>query len=194
MVNSEIDRNQTDPTIVRTAGSTVLFFVVGGLCAIGVVSVAVADFTLRGLAAVGIPLAVGILVFVFYRFPRVELHRHQLRLVNPLQTVTVPWNLVDGFDTHFGLGVRTHEKTFSSWPLAGRGRKWEKDEQGMRQLADKPSPAVDAVLDRYAHLSDEELANPGGKRTIETTWNLGIIVVGLIAVAWAAVGFAALPG
>ncbi|WP_436326460.1 hypothetical protein [Brevibacterium sp. FAM 27836] len=194
MANSEIDRNQAEPRIVRTTGSTALFFVVAGLCTLGIASIVIGDFTLRGLAAAGIPLAVGTLVFGFYRYPRVELHRQQLVLVNPLQTVTIPWNLVDGFETHFGLSVRTHEKRFSSWPLAGKGKKWEKDENDMRRLVENPSPAVDAVLDRYAGLSDEELANPGGKRTIETRWNLGIIVAGLLAAAWAVVGIATLPG
>ena len=108
--------------------------------------------------------------------------------------MTIPWNLVDGFETHFGLAVRTHEKKFASWPLAGRGKKWEKDEHDMRRLVESPNPAVDTVLDRYARLSDEELANPGGKRTIRTVWNLGIIVAGLLAVAWAAWGVAVLPG
>ncbi|QUL80774.1 hypothetical protein [Brevibacterium sp. SMBL_HHYL_HB1] len=196
MASSEIDRNSGSfqPTIVRTTGSTVLFFVVTGLCTIGVVSILFGDFSPRGLAAAGIPAAVGTLVFALYRFPRVELHRSELVLVNPLQTVTIPWNLVDGFETHFGLAVRTHEKKFGSWPLAGRGKKWEKDEHDMRRLVESPNPAVDTVLDRYARLSDEELANPGGKRTIRTVWNLGIIVAGLLAVAWAAWGVAVLPG
>ena len=194
MANSEIDRNQTDPTLVRTTSSTVLFFVVGGLCALGVISIILGDFSLRGLAAAGIPAAIGTLVFIFYRFPRVEMHRQQLVLVNPLQTVTIPWNLVDGFETHFGLSVRTHEKRFSSWPLAGKGKRWEKDEHDMRRLVDSPSPAVDTVLERYSGLGDDELANPGGKRVIERRWNLGLIAVGLLVVAWAIVGFTALPG
>ena len=193
MADSEIDRNETEPTVVRTTSSTALFFIVGGLCAFGVLSIVFGDFTLRGLAAAGIPLAVGTLVFVFYRYPRVELHRQQLVLVNPLQTVTIPWNLVDGFETHFGLSVRTHEKKFASWPLAGKGKKWEKDEQGVRQLVENPDPAVDAVLDRYAALSDAELANPSGQRVIETRWNIGIIAVGLLSIVWALIGFAALP-
>ncbi len=195
MVNSEMDRNSVgrQPTFVRTTSSTVLFVIVGGLCAVGVASIAIGDFTMRGLAIAGIPIAVGALVYVLYRYPRVELHHRQLVLVNPLRTVTVPWNLVDGFDTHFGLGVRTHEKTFSSWPLAGKGKKWEKDEHDMRRLVDDPNPAVDTVLDRYAGLSDDELANPGGKRTIQREWNLGIIVAGLLALAWAVLGIAALP-
>ena len=193
MADSEIDRNETEPTVVRTTSSTALFFIVGGLCAFGVLSIVFGDFTLRGLAAAGIPLAVGTLVFVFYRYPRVELHRQQLVLVNPLQTVTIPWNLVDGFETHFGLSVRTHEKKFASWPLAGKGKKWEKDEQGVRQLVENPDPAVDAVLDRYAALSDAELANPGGQRVVEKRWNVGIIAVGLLVIVWALIGFAALP-
>ena len=193
MADSEIDRNETEPTVVRTTSSTALFFIVGGLCALGVISIVFGDFTLRGLAAVGIPLAVGTLVFVFYRYPRVELHRQQLVLVNPLQTVTIPWNLVDGFETHFGLSVRTHEKKFASWPLAGKGKQWEKDEQGVRQLVENPDPAVDAVLDRYAALSDAELANPGGQRVVEKRWNVGIIAVGLLVIVWALIGFAALP-
>ncbi|UZD63529.1 hypothetical protein [Brevibacterium sp. JSBI002] len=193
MADSEIDRNETEPTVVRTTSSTALFFIVGGLCAFGVLSIVFGDFTLRGLAAAGIPLAVGTLVFVFYRYPRVELHRQQLILVNPLQTVTIPWNLVDGFETHFGLSVRTHEKKFASWPLAGKGKKWEKDERGRRQLVEDPSPAVDAVLDRYAALSDAELANASGQRVIETRWNIGIIAVGLLSIVWALIGFAALP-
>lgn len=193
MADSEIDRNETEPTVVRTTSSTALFFIVGGLCALGVISIVFGDFSLRGLAAAGIPLAVGTLVFVFYRYPRVELHRQQLVLVNPLQTVTIPWNLVDGFETHFGLSVRTHEKKFASWPLAGKGKKWEKDEQGVRQLVENPDPAVDAVLDRYAALSDAELANPGGQRVVEKRWNVGIIAVGLLVIAWALIGFAALP-
>ena len=193
MADSEIDRNETEPTVVRTTSSTALFFIVGGLCALGVISIVFGDFTLRGLAAAGIPLAVGTLVFVFYRYPRVELHRQQLVLVNPLQTVTIPWNLVDGFETHFGLSVRTHEKKFASWPLAGKGKKWEKDEQGVRQLVENPDPAVDAVLDRYAALSDAELANPGGQRVVEKRWNVGIIAVGLLVIVWALIGLAALP-
>ena len=193
MADSEIDRNETEPTVVRTTSSTALFFIVGGLCALGVISIVFGDFTLRGLAAAGIPLAVGTLVFVFYRYPRVELHLQQLVLVNPLQTVTIPWNLVDGFETHFGLSVRTHEKKFASWPLAGKGKKWEKDEQGVRQLVENPDPAVDAVLDRYAALSDAELANPGGQRVVEKRWNVGIIAVGLLVIVWALIGFAALP-
>ena len=193
MADSEIDRNETEPTVVRTTSSTALFFIVGGLCALGVISIVFGDFTLRGLAAAGIPLAVGTLVFVFYRYPRVELHLQQLVLVNPLQTVTIPWNLVDGFETHFGLSVRTHEKKFASWPLAGKGKKWEKDEQGVRQLVENPDPAVDAVLDRYAALSDAELANPGGQRVVEKRLNVGIIAVGLLVIVWALIGFAALP-
>ena len=193
MADSEIDRNETEPTVVRTTSSTALFFIVGGLCALGVISIVFGDFSLRGLAAAGIPLAVGTLVFVFYWYPRVELHRQQLVLVNPLQTVTIPWNLVDGFETHFGLSVRTHEKKFASWPLAGKGKKWEKDEQGVRQLVENPDPAVDAVLDRYAALSDAELANPGGQRVVEKRWNVGIIAVGLLVIVWALIGFAALP-
>ncbi|WP_298417116.1 hypothetical protein [Brevibacterium sp.] len=178
---------------MRTTSSTALFFVVSGLSAIGVVSILISDFSLRGLGTAGIPLAVGALVFVLYRFPRVELHRKELILVNPLQTVTIPWNLIDGFETHFGLGVRTHEKKFSSWPLAGRGKKWEKDKHNIRHLVESPNPAVDTVLDRYARLSDEELANPGGKRRVERAWNLSIIVAGLLAIAWAVIGFVILP-
>lgn len=101
--------------------------------------------------------------------------------------------LVDGFETHFGLSVRTHEKKFASWPLAGKGKKWEKDEHGRRELVEDPSPAVDTVLERYSALSDAELANPGGQRVVETRWNIGIIAVGLLAIAWALIGFAALP-
>lgn len=195
MANSEIDPHSGNiqPTIVRTTSSTVLFVVVAGLCALGVASIVLGDFTLRGLAAAGIPLAVGTMVCVFYRYPRVELHRQQLVLVNPLQTVTIPWNLVDGFETHFGLSVRTHEKTYASWSLSGKGKKWEKDEHGMRRLVENPSPAVDSVFERYSSLSDAELANPGGQRVIETRWNIGIIAVGLSAIAWALIGFAALP-
>ena len=64
---------------------------------------------------------------------------------------------------------------------------------GRRQLVEDPSPAVDAVLDRYAALSDAELANPSGQRVIETRWNIGIIAVGLLSIVWALIGFAALP-
>ncbi|WP_350271170.1 hypothetical protein AAFP32_06780 [Brevibacterium sp. CBA3109] len=178
---------------MRTTSSTVLFFVIAALCAVGVGSIAIGDFTLRGLAVAGIPIAVGTVVYALYRFPRVELGHRELALINPLQSVRIPWNLVDGFDIHFGLGVRTHEKVFSSWPLAGRGKKMEKDEHGIRRLMDNPNPAVDTVLDRYSGLSDEELSNPRGERTITTSWNLGIIAALVVAVVWAGIGFAALP-
>ena len=49
------------------------------------------------------------------------------------------------------------------------------------------------MLDRYAALSDAELANPSGQRVIETRWNIGIIAVGLLSIVWALIGFAALP-
>lgn len=195
MVNSEIDRSagNNQPRVVRTTSSTVLFFVIAALCAVGVGSIAIGDFTLRGLAVAGIPIAVGTVVYALYRFPRVELGHRELALINPLQSVRIPWNLIDGFDIHFGLGVRTHEKVFSSWPLAGRGKKMEKDEHGIRRLMDNPNPAVDTVLDRYSGLSDEELSNPRGERTITTSWNLGIIAALVVAVVWAGIGFAALP-
>ncbi|WP_135538820.1 MULTISPECIES: hypothetical protein [unclassified Brevibacterium] len=85
MASSEMDRNSgsLQPTVVRTTSSTALYFVASGLSAIGAVSILIGDFSLRGLAAAGIPLAVGALVFVLYRFPRVELHRMELILVNP---------------------------------------------------------------------------------------------------------------
>ena len=148
---------------------------------------------MRGLAVAGIPIAILIAVYALYRFPRVELGAKELSLINPLQSVRIPWNLVDGFDTHFGLGVRTHAKVYSSWPLAGRGKKMEKDEHGVRRLMDNPNPAVDAVLDRYASLTDAELSNPGGQRTIDAQWNIGIIGALAIAVVWAIAGFVALP-
>lgn len=195
MVNSEMGRNSDDiqPTVVRTTSSTVLFIVIAAICVLGLGSIVLGDFTMRGLAVAGIPAAALTLVFVLYRFPRVELGQQDIGLVNPLKTIAVPWNLVDGLDTHFGLSVRTHEKTYSSWPLAGKGKKMEKDEHGIRRLMDNPSPAVDAVLDRYAALSDAELANPRGERTITERWNVGIIIALIVAIVWAVFGFTALP-
>ncbi|WP_269067086.1 hypothetical protein ACH82I_03310 [Brevibacterium sp. GP-SGM9] len=185
--------DEIQPTIVRTTSSTVLFIVIAAICVLGLGSIVLGDFTMRGLAVAGIPVAVLTLVFVLYRFPRVELGQQQIGLVNPLKTIAVPWNLVDGLDTHFGLSVRTHEKTYSSWPLAGKGKKMEKDERGIRSLMDNPSPAVDTVLDRYAALSDAELANPRGERTITERWNLAIIIALIVAIVWAVFGFTALP-
>lgn len=179
--------------IVRTTSSTVLFFVIAGLSVLGLGSIIVGDFTTRGLAVAGIPIAIITIVYALYRFPRVELGHNEISLINPLQSVHIPWNHVDGLDIHFGLGVRTHEKVFSSWPLAGRGKKMEKDEDGIRRLVDNPNPAVDTVLDRYSGLSDQELSNPRGERTVTTSWNLGIIAALVAAIVWAGFGFAALP-
>lgn len=89
--------------------------------------------------------------------------------------------------------MRTHGKVFSSWPLASKGKKMEKDEHGIRRLMDNPNPAVDTVLDRHSKLSDEELSNPRGERTISSSWNFGIIAALVVAVIWAGFGFAALP-
>lgn len=195
MLNSEIGPNSGNeqPTIVRTTSSTVLFFVIAGLCVIGLGSIVVGDFTARGMAVAGIPIAIITVVYALYRFPRVELRHKEIALINPMKSVRIPWNLVDGFDIHFGLGVRTHEKVYSSWPLAGRGKKMEKDEHGIRRLMDNPNPAVDTVLDRHSKLSDEELSNPRGERTISSSWNFGIIAALVVAVIWAGFGFAALP-
>lgn len=195
MANSEMDPNSvsSQPTIVRSTGSTVLFIVIAAICVLGLGSILVGDFTLRGLAVAGIPFAILTAVYVLYRFPRVELHAGELALINPLQSVHIPWNLVDGFDTHFGLGVRTHEKTYSSWPLASRGKKMEKGEDGVRRLMDNPNPAVDTVLDRYASLSDAELSNPRGERAIVANWNVGVITALVVVIIWAIIGFAAVP-
>ncbi|MGO1486377.1 hypothetical protein [Brevibacterium aurantiacum] len=178
---------------MRTTSSTVLFFVIAGLCVVGLGSIIVGDFTARGLAVAGIPVAIITVVYALYRFPRVELRHKEIALINPMQSVHIPWNLVDGFDIHFGLGVRTHGKVFSSWPLASKGKKMEKDEHGIRRLMDNPNPAVDTVLDRHSKLSDEELSNPRGERTISSSWNFGIIAALVVAVIWAGFGFAALP-
>ncbi|SII43642.1 Uncharacterised protein [Mycobacteroides abscessus subsp. abscessus] len=105
----------------------------------------------------------------------------------------MPWNLVDGFDTHFGLSVRTHEKSYSSWPLAGRGKKMEKDAHGIRRLVDEPSPAVDTVLDHHARLNEAQLANPRGERTITQVWNVPVIAALAVAIVWAILGFMAVP-
>ncbi len=188
-----MDRDPVPVETVRTTGSSVLFFAIAALCGLGVASIVVGDFTLRGLAVAGIPAAIFTLVYALYRFPRVELRQREIALINPLQSVVIPWNRVDGFETHFGLGVRTHEATYSSWPLAGRGKRMEKDEHGIRRLMDNPNPAVDAVLDRYSRLGEDELANPHGERTITTAWNVGLIAAVLGAIAWAAIGFATLP-
>lgn len=195
MVNSEMNRNSANvqPTIVRTTSSTVLFIVIAVICLLGLGSIVFGDFTMRGLAVAGIPVAALTLVFALYRFPRVELGRQEIGLVNPLKTIAIPWNLVDGLDTHFGLSVRTLEKSYSSWPLAGKGKKMEKDEHGIRRLMDTPSPAVDTVLDRYAALTDSELSNPRGERRITERWNLGIIIALIVAIVWAVFGFTALP-
>lgn len=195
MANSEMDPNSvsSQPSVVRSTGSTVLFIVIAAICVLGLGSILVGDFTLRGLAVAGIPFAILTVVYVLYRFPRVELGAKELSLINPMQSVHIPWNLVDGFETHFGLGVRTHEKVFSSWPLASRGKKMEKDENGIRRLMDNPNPAVDTVLDRYASLTDAELSNPRGERGIVARWNVGVITALLVAIVWAIIGFGAVP-
>lgn len=179
--------------IIRTKSSTALFVCIAVICLIGLGSIVVGDLTMRGLAVAGIPTAALVLVYALYRFPRVELREQELGLINPLQTVTIPWNLVDSFDTHFGLSVVTHEKSFSSWPLAGKGKKMEKDDNGVRHLVDHPNPAVDAVLDHFAGLGDAELSNPGGRRTIVTQWNVGLIAAMAAGIVWAIIGFSALP-
>lgn len=191
MADSEMTPDET--RIVRTTGSTVLFGLIAIIAVIGVGSIVVGDLTLRGLAIAGIPVLLFIGAWMLYRFPRVELRPRDIVLVNPLKTVTVPWNLVDGFDTHFGLGVETHEKTFSSWPLAGRGKKMEKDAAGARRLVDNPNPAVDGVLDHFRGLGDEQLSNPRGERTITERWNIEVIIVLAVAIGWAVIGFAAVP-
>lgn len=196
VTNSEMDNGNPAPiaTIVRPTGSTVLFLIVAVVCGLGVASIVVGDFTLRGLAVAGIPIAVILVVYALYRFPCVQLRPRELVLVNPMTTVAIPWNLVDGFDTHFGLSVRTHEGSYSSWSLAGRGKKMEKDEDGIRRLRDNHSPAVDAVLDHHAGLGEDALANPRGERRVTVTWNVGVISAVIGAVAWAVIGVAALPG
>ncbi|MCT1551217.1 hypothetical protein [Brevibacterium casei] len=191
MANSEIGPDET--RIVRTTGSTVLFVLVAAVAAIGIGSIVVGDFTLRGLAVAGIPVLLFVGVWALYRHPRVELRTQEIVLVNPLTTITVPWNLVDGFDTHFGLSVRTHEKSYSSWPLAGRGKKMEKDAHGIRRLVDEPSPAVDTVLDHHARLNEAQLANPRGERTITQVWNVPVIAALAVAIVWAILGFMAVP-
>lgn len=196
MTNRDPNAEQDVSPVVtlRTTGSTVLFFTISAICALGVGSIVAGDFTFRGLVVAGVPVAVFMIVFALYRFPRVELRHQELALINPLQSIVIPWNLIDGFDTHFGLNVRTPEASYSSWPLAGRGKKMEKDEHGIRRLIENPNPSVDAVLDHFAGLGDDELANPRGLRTVTTTWNVGLIAAVIGAIAWAIVGFTAVPG
>lgn len=181
------------PRIVRTEGSTALFVTITVIAVIGLGSLAFGEFSLRGLAIAGLPVALFTWVWVLYRFPRVELRYREIALVNPLKTITIPWNLVDGFDTRFGLRVITHTKSYSSWSLAGRGKRTEKDADGVRLLVGRPNPAVAEVVDHHARLSEEELSNPRGERTSIEVWNLPIILALVIAIAWAGIGIMALP-
>ncbi|MDO4918840.1 PH domain-containing protein [Kocuria sp.] len=66
-------------------------------------------------------LALVALGYALYWRPRLEVHPNEVRLVNPVRTVSIPWGRIVDVRTRFAVTVATAERAHSSFALPASG-------------------------------------------------------------------------
>lgn len=181
---------------LRSGTARPLAYIVGVIIVAAVVSLFFQMPPAGALALAGVPVAFGVLVWICFYFPRVELSPEGLKLVNLFTTTTLPWPAIDSFDVRFGLSVNTHwDKKYSAWALPGSKRRPEKREGQKRQaIAAHPAAQVQSVLDYFSALTRigalDDPVYPD--RPARPAVNWAMVAAAVIALAWGIVGIVSL--
>ncbi len=158
-----------------------------------------ADAVLRALP---VALGLGLLAWLVFWHPRVDVTDAGVTLVNPLRTVHVPWAALIQVETQYSLSLVTPGGRYRAWAAPGPGRH-QVVTAGNDQLAGMPRTARDArgsvaigdlpsapsgqvaalVRRRWEHLVEDERLPIGvaDETPVITRWNLPAIA--LLAVA-----------
>ncbi|WP_421732627.1 PH domain-containing protein [Cellulomonas sp.] len=168
------------------------------------------DGTIAVLRALPLALALGLLAWLVFWHPRVDVTDEGVTMVNPLRTVTVPWAALIDVDTQYSLTLVTPTGRYRAWAAPGPGRhqvltagkdelagtsRRARDSRGavaIGELRSAPSGYVAALVrHRWEQLVEsEELALGVADDTpVVTRWNrvaivlLALALLGVVVVA-----------
>jgi hypothetical protein len=184
-----------------TTGGTWLF--AAGWCA--------AAWVDEGLAAAlsALPACAGLALagWLAFWYPRVEIDDDEVRLVNPLRTIAVPWPALVNVTTQYAMTLVTPHAQYRAWAAPGPGaghvaraaaadlRGATTDVRGAVPMGDLPSaPSGHAALlvrRRWSQLVEEDRVEAGIAESTPVTqyWNapaiaaLAVTLVAALAVA-----------
>ncbi|MGL4257741.1 PH domain-containing protein [Microbacterium sp.] len=180
-----------EPVTFRPRGSQILAWVAIGVCALGLVFVALID-GVASLVAWGWPIAlVAWLAWALYVRPHVQISEGFIEIANVFRTHRVPWGDVADVDSRYALTVRTTGgRSIRAWAAPAPGARQAlathreevsrtPGEGDTRRPSDaEGTPSGDATalvrrtLDQYRRSGGD--TTPGG--TV-TTLNVGVVAV-----------------
>jgi hypothetical protein len=102
-------------SLALTGGS---WIVTAGL----LVSGGLTDGVGRAVLAAPIALAAGLLAWLLFWYPRVDVRDDGVLVVNPWRTITVPWEALVHVTTHYALTLVTPRGRIVVWAAPGPGR------------------------------------------------------------------------
>jgi hypothetical protein len=195
-----------EPVTFRPRGGQILAWAAIGVCALGLVFIAVTDGALSLLAWAWPIALVAWLAWILYIRPHVQISEGFIEIANVFRTHRVPWGDVDDVDSRFALTVHTKDgRSIRAWaapaPGARQALTTKRDEVARtpgegdtRRPSDAEGTAsgdatalVRRSLDQYRRSGGD--TTPGG--TV-TTLNVAVIAVTAVLLA-AAVLSLALP-
>jgi len=168
------------------------------------------DGTTAVLRALPLAVGLGLLAWLVFWHPRVEVTDEGVVLVNPLRTIEVPWPALINVETQYALTLVTPGGRYRAWAAPGPGRhhvvtagndelvgmsRQARDSRGAVAIGDlpgAPSGRVAALVRRrWEHLVESEQLQIGVADAIPvvTRWNapaIGLLaasVVGVVVVA-----------
>jgi len=168
------------------------------------------DGTGAVLRALPLALGLGLLAWLAFWHPRVEVTDDGVVLVNPFRTITVPWAALIHVETQYSLTLVTPAGRYRAWAAPGPGRhqvvtagndelagmsRLARDSRGAVAIGDLPSApsghVAAIVRRRWEQLAEsEELALGVADDTpVVTRWNvpaiglIGVAAVGVVVVA-----------
>ncbi|MBO3086462.1 PH domain-containing protein [Cellulomonas fengjieae] len=162
------------------------------------------------LRALPLAVALGLVAWLVFWHPRVDVTDHDVVLVNPLRTIRVPWAALINVETQYALALVTPGGRYRAWAAPGPGRhqvvtagsdelvgmsRLARDSRGAVAIGDLPSApsgrVAALVRRRWEHLAENGQLTLGAadETPVETTWNrpalvvLAVALVGVVVVA-----------
>lgn len=176
---------------VRPGFSRWVSIALAAVCLLCAVWVPASSGFSRGWDAASWLLALGVLALWLYAYPSVRVRADDVVLVNPLQTITVPYNALIDVSTKFHLTLVTPAGRYGAWAAPAPGaasalraaRKSDRDlvkEHGGDPLRDRlvrVGDQLDSVSGRAAHEVRERLARAVEEGRIDPDLTEGTKVV-----------------
>lgn len=168
------------------------------------------DGTGAVLRALPLAIGLGLLAWLVFWHPRVEVSDEGVTMVNPLRTVTVPWAALINVETQYSLTLVTPHGRYRAWAAPGPGRhqvltagndeltgmpRTARDARGAVAIGDLPGApsghVAGIVRRRWEHLAENEQLPIGvaDDTPVVTHWNrvaivlLALALLGVVVVA-----------